>query len=493
MKSVAFLGPEASFSSIAATKIFKTPTLRLPQKNIHDVFLSVANGDSDFGVVPIENSTEGSVAVTLDELLMTPLNIVEEKQVRITLNLLSKSGDMSEIKKVYSHPQSIGQCREWLKANLPEIETITVASTTVAAAYAAGEPDSAAIASDEAAGIYGLNIVAGNIEDMKNNYTRFFVLAKSAAPPGGNDKTSIVCTVKDRPAALFNLLKPFADCGVNMKKIESRPNRRKIWEYNFFIDFLGHRDDENVRVALERMREETVFFKILGSYPFERRKNVTVAVDGPAGSGKSTACKKAALLKSLKYIDSGALYRSLTWYGLEKSGGVGGLEAVLKDIEIKQVFTNEGTCAAFVNGQDVSLLIRDEMIVKHIGAVSDNPNIRNFVNALLRKWAESEPVIMDGRDIGTVVFPEADLKIYLDASADIRALRRVKEYRDMGKDVDENSIKKQITQRDEEDKSRKYGALVMAEDAVYCDTSFMTQDEVVVYIAEMIEKTMQSL
>ena len=493
MKSVAFLGPEASFSSIAATKIFKAQVLRHPQKNICDVFLSVENGGSDFGVVPIENSTEGSVAVTLDELLMTPLNIVEEKQVRISLSLLSQNSDISKIKKIYSHPQSIGQCREWLKANLPKAETVTVASTTVAAEYAAVEPDSAAVASDEAAGIYELKVVAGGIEDMKNNYTRFFVLAKTFAPFSGNDKTSIVCTVKDQPAALFNLLKPFADYGINMKKIESRPNRHKIWEYNFFIDFLGHRDDENVRAALEKMKEETVFLKILGSYPLDRKKNITVAVDGPAGSGKSTACKKVALAKSLKYIDSGALYRSLTWYGLEKTGTVNDLESMLKDIEMKQIFTDDGTCTTFVNGQNVSLFIRDEAIVKNIGTVSDNPNIRDFVNVLLRKWAESEPVIMDGRDIGTVVFPEADLKIYLDASADIRALRRIKEYRDMGKDVDENSIKKQIIRRDEEDRSREHGALIMAKDAVYCDTSFMTQDEVIVYIAEMIEKTVQSL
>ena len=494
IKSVAFLGPEASFSSIAATRIFGDLILRHPQRSIHDVFLSVENGSSDFGVVPIENSTEGSVAVTLDELVTTSLSIVEEKQMRISLNLLSKDGDISKIKKVYSHPQSIGQCREWMKANFPDAEIITVVSTTVAAEYAATEPYSAAVASNKAAGIYELKIVAENIEDTKNNYTRFFVLAKLPASSGGNDKTSIVCTVKDEPAALFNILKPFADYGINMKKIESRPNKHKIWEYNFFIDFLGHRDNENVRAALEKMQEQAVFLKILGSYPLDRKRTITIAVDGPAGSGKSTVCKKTALLKSFKYIDSGALYRSLTWYGLEKAGAVSGLEGMLTDIEIKQVFTNDGGCATFVNGRDVSLLIRDEAIVKNIGAVSDNPNIRGFVNDMLRKWAESESVIMDGRDIGTVVFPEADLKIYLDASIEIRTLRRIKEYRDMGKNVDENSIKKQITQRDEDDKSRKYGALVMAKDAVYCDTSSMTQDEVVAYITEMIEKTMlQSL
>ncbi|MCL2025358.1 MAG: prephenate dehydratase [Leptospirales bacterium] len=490
IKSVAFLGPEASFSSIAATRFFGDSVFRHPQRSIHDVFLSVKNGNSDFGVVPIENSTEGSVGVTLDELSITSLSIVEEKQMRISLNLLSKDGDISQIKKVYSHPQSIGQCREWMKANLPEAEIITVVSTTVAAEHAAAEPYSAAVASNEAAGVYELKVVAENIEDMKNNYTRFFVLGQLPAPPSGNDKTSIVCSVRDEPAALFNLLKPFADYGINMKKIESRPSKHKLWEYSFFIDFIGHRDNENVRAALEKMQEKAAFLKILGSYPLDRKKNITIAVDGPAGSGKSTACKKTALLKSFKYIDSGALYRSLTWYGLEKAGTVSGLEAMLKDIEIKQIFTDEGDCITFVNGRDVSLLIRDEAIVKNIGAVSDNPNIRDFVNTMLRKWAKSEPVIMDGRDIGTVVFPEADLKIYLDASADVRALRRIKEYRDMGKDVDENGIKKQITQRDEDDRSRKYGALAMAEDAVYCDTSSMTQDEVVVYITEMIEKTM---
>ncbi|MDR3237110.1 MAG: prephenate dehydratase [Spirochaetia bacterium] len=490
-KSVAFLGPEASFSSIAASAIFGNSVSRRPQKSIHDVFSSVEKDESDFGVVPIENSTEGSVTVTLDEFIGTTLNIMEERDVRISLNLLSKSGDMGTIKKVYSHPQSMGQCRDWLNINLPSAETIIVASTTSAALFAADDPEAAAVASIKAAETYGLKTVAKNIEDLKNNYTRFFVISKlPAALPTGNDKTSIVCTVKDKPAALLSLLKPFADYGINMKKIESRPDRKKIWEYNFFIDFLGHRDDLPVSAALEKMREETVFFKILGSYPVDIKKTITVAVDGPAGSGKSTVCKRTALLKSLKYIDSGAIYRSVTWHCLEKKKDLGGMDFKdeLNDLDIKQVFTGSGACLTFVNGQDVSSLIRDETILNNIGTVSDNPDVRDFVNTLLRKWAESESVIMDGRDIGTVVFPDADIKIYLDASVDIRTSRRIKEYRDMGKKVDENSIKKQIIQRDEQDLSRKYGALAKAEDALYCDTSSMTQDEVVAHIIEIIDR-----
>ena len=265
-KIVAFLGPEASFSSIATTEIFGDSIKRLPLQTIHDVFISVENDESDYGVVPIENSTEGSVAATLDELINTNLNITAEREIRISLNLMSESGELNKIKKLYSHPHAIGQCREWISANIPHVEIINVTSTTVAASYASNDKEAAAVASAVASSTYHLKIAAENIEDIQENYTRFFVMGKTQSIPSGNDKTSIVCSVKDKPAALLSLLKPFADYAINMKKIESRPVRKKMWDYNFFIDFLGHRDEEIVKEALIKMNEEAVFFKILGSY-----------------------------------------------------------------------------------------------------------------------------------------------------------------------------------------------------------------------------------
>lgn len=221
------------------------------------------------------------------------------------------------------------------------------------------------------------------------------------------------------------------------------------------------------------------------------KKKIIVAVDGPAGSGKSSVCKTVAIGKKLKYIDSGALYRSITWFCLQQNlniSGTAGLSELLSTIKLEQRFNADGTNSSFVNGEDVSVLIRDELIVRHIGAISDRIEVRGFVNGMLREWAAFDSVIMDGRDIGTVVFPDADVKIYLDASVDVRAARRMKEYTEIGKNVDENTIKNQIIQRDEQDLSRKYGALIRARDALYCDTSRMTQEEVVAYITEIIDK-----
>ena len=269
--SVAFLGPEGSFSSIAASMIFGESPTRNPRKTISDVFFAVEKDEALYGVVPIENSSEGAVTSTLDELMDTTLSIIGEQMVRISLNLLSVSGELSGIKKVYSHPQPLGQSKGWLRANLPKAELITVDSTTTASNFAREDSEAAAVASNAAADFYGLRVVAKNIEDMRHNYTRFFVIGKTGTKPTGNDKTSIVCTIKNKPSALFNLLKPFADLGIDMSRIESRPDKKKIWDYNFFIDFMGHRDDGNVIAALDKMREETVLLKILGSYPVARQ------------------------------------------------------------------------------------------------------------------------------------------------------------------------------------------------------------------------------
>ncbi len=219
------------------------------------------------------------------------------------------------------------------------------------------------------------------------------------------------------------------------------------------------------------------------------RSHVVIAVDGPAGSGKSSVSRQVAVRCALKYIDSGALYRSITWYLLEKYGSLRKGEKYIADlsgISIVQRFDEYGAAVTFVNGEDVSAKIRTESIAKSIGAVSDDPEIREFVNSLLRRWSENESIIMDGRDIGTVVFPSADLKIYLDASVDVRARRRFREYEDSGKNVDLNDIKNQIIQRDIEDQSRPVGALRRAENAVYLDTSGMDRDEVIDAVCDLI-------
>lgn len=211
-------------------------------------------------------------------------------------------------------------------------------------------------------------------------------------------------------------------------------------------------------------------------------KKIVVAVDGPAGSGKSSVSRRVAVDLGLRYVDSGAIYRSITWHVLRRDGSVTPDFVYSKDIEglsITQEFLPDGTSRTSVNGVDVSLIIRDEVIARNIGIISDNRGVRNFVNGLLRRWAKAESIIMDGRDIGSVVFPDADLKVYLDASVETRAERRMKEYRELGKNVDENLVKKQIIQRDEQDMKRPFGTLIRARDAVYINTSHMTIDQVV--------------
>lgn len=264
---VAYLGPPGTFTHIALLEIFGGSVEPIPQKTIPDVFHEVEMGRVAFGVVPIENSTEGAVTYTLDELLETDLRIVSEKFLRVSYCLLSLRGDLKEIRNLYSHPQTFGQCKTWIRKNLPAAEIHQVNSTSQAAETAAREKYSAALASEASAKLFDLNILARDIEDSRQNYTRFLVIGKKDNTPSGRDKTSIVCAVKDKPGALYGLLKPFSENGINMTKIESRPDKKKMWEYNFFIDFVGHRDDTIVKNVLERMKEETIFLKILGSYP----------------------------------------------------------------------------------------------------------------------------------------------------------------------------------------------------------------------------------
>ena len=264
---VSFMGPEGSFSGVAVREFFGGSIRPVPQKTIQDVFQQVEAGNARYGVVPIENSTEGSVTFTLDELADTRLSILSERYIRVTYSLLSKGSDIDAVGKIYAHPQTIGQCKGWIRSHLPGAEVVSVESTSRAAELAASEDGTAAIASDLAGGIYRLKTLATMIEDLRNNYTRFFLVGNTVNRPTGNDKTSIMCTVKDKPGALLDILKPFSEEGINMTRIESRPDKKKMWEYNFFIDILGHMSDAAVTTALEKIKNEALFLKILGSYP----------------------------------------------------------------------------------------------------------------------------------------------------------------------------------------------------------------------------------
>ena len=219
------------------------------------------------------------------------------------------------------------------------------------------------------------------------------------------------------------------------------------------------------------------------------RGRILVAVDGPAGSGKSSVSKEVAKRLGLKYVDSGAIYRAITLYLLKKYNDIQSVRDYSNDINqlsIRQIFNVEGTSLTFLNGVDVSREIREEVVTKNIGIISDDLKIRNFVNSLLRKWVQRESIIMDGRDIGTVVFPHADVKVFIDASVEVRAKRRVMEYEEKGKTVDAEDIRKQIVQRDKEDIQRHFGGLKKADDAIYIDTSNMDKEEVVQEIIKLI-------
>ena len=222
-----------------------------------------------------------------------------------------------------------------------------------------------------------------------------------------------------------------------------------------------------------------------------KNSRMVIAVDGPAGSGKSTVSKEVAKRLGITYIDSGAIYRAITWYILDMYGRVEKEKVYIDDIEgieIKQHFKTDGSVSTFVGDTDVSDRIRNEIIAQNIGIISDDPAIREFVNSLLRDWGNRESIIMDGRDIGTVVYPEANIKIYLDASVDVRAERRLLEYTGIGKNVDGDDIKKQIIQRDSEDRARPYGRLLQADDAIYIDTSEMSREEVIKKIIEIVDR-----
>ena len=264
---IAYLGPSATFTHLAAQRQFGLLTQYKPESTIKGVFEAVERGECHYGVVPIENSTAGVVNYTLDVFIDSELKIASEIMLEVSHNLLSKTGKKSDIKKIYSFPQATAQCRGWLEENLPGIPVIEEMSTAAAAERVSKDPGAAAVASELAASIYNLQFVEKGIEDRKYNYTRFLIIAKDFPAKTGKDKTSIMFSIKDKAGALYAILKPFAKHKMNLKKIESRPSRRKAWEYIFFVDMDGHIEDKKVKKAIDEVKKECLYLKVLGSYP----------------------------------------------------------------------------------------------------------------------------------------------------------------------------------------------------------------------------------
>lgn len=265
--TVACLGPEASFCHLAAQSHFGKSTRHVPEASVFSVFEAVEKENVQWGVVPVENSLEGSVNLTLDRLIVTPLKICAEIYLRISHCLLSSDERMDDITRVYSHPQALAQCQGWLRRHLSRSRLIEVESTAAAALMVQKETGSAAIGSRLAATTYHLNILSEGIEDHPSNTTRFLVIGKAHSGPTGRDKMSILFGTPHNPGALYHALKPFAERQINLMKIESYPVKERLWEYLFFVDFKGHMEEEKIKGCMEDLREATTFLKILGSYP----------------------------------------------------------------------------------------------------------------------------------------------------------------------------------------------------------------------------------
>lgn len=264
---IAYLGPAGTFSESASRKHFGAAPSFLPLASIDEVFREVEVGNVDYGVVPVENSTEGAVGGTLDLLLAAPLQVCGEVKLRVHQHLLSRADGIGAAKRLYSHAQSLAQCHEWLNRQLPNLPRVPVSSNAEAARLAGEDPESCAIAGEAAAELYGLKVLASNIEDDPNNTTRFLVISGHDAGPSGKDKTSLVCSAPNRPGAMHALLEPLARHGVSMTKLQSRPARGGLWEYVFYIDIDGHQQDAPVAAALKELAARAAFVKILGSYP----------------------------------------------------------------------------------------------------------------------------------------------------------------------------------------------------------------------------------
>jgi len=264
---VGFLGPEGTFSQQALRKHFGHSAHGLPLGTIEEVFQEVESGNADFGVVPVENSGQGTIQSTLDMFLTSRLTICGEVELRVHQYLLSRTGRIEDVERIYAHPQSLAQCKNWLRQNCPKTERVAVASNAEAARRVRLADDAAAIAGEAAGHVYGLKVVSGPIEDRSDNTTRFLVLGRDLLPPSGHDRTSLLVFVRDQPGALFNLLKPLADNGVSMNRIESRPSHQGTWQYAFFIDISGHVEDPAVRDAIKGLGGFAAQVRVLGSYP----------------------------------------------------------------------------------------------------------------------------------------------------------------------------------------------------------------------------------
>lgn len=264
---VAYLGPEGTFSQQAVFRHFGQAVKAIPASAIEDIFRLVESCEVQYGVVPVENSTEGVIATTLDRFLSSPLVITGEVTLRIHHCLMAATTQMHAVREVCSHQQSLAQCREWLDQHLPGLPRVAVSSNAEAARIAQLGQGVAAIGGEAAATIYGLEILARQIEDEPNNTTRFLVIGRSAVGPTLEDKTSLLIAIPNDPGALHRMLEPFARHGISLSKIESRPSRREVWDYVFFVDVDGHAKDPALKAALAEVKSEATLLKVLGSYP----------------------------------------------------------------------------------------------------------------------------------------------------------------------------------------------------------------------------------
>jgi len=264
---IAYLGPEGTFTQQAVHRHFGHSVHALSHNGIDAVFDQVQGGEADFGVVPVENSSQGIVSHTLDMFLVSDLKICGEIELRVHQNLLTHAKSLNQIERVYSHDQSLSQCKAWIRGHLPKAELIAVGSNAEAARRVRNAPEAAAIAGRSAAEIYGLPVLFANIEDRADNTTRFLVIGRQLFSPSGQDKTTLLLAGHEGPGLLYRLLQPFETFGVNMTRIESRPSSLKKWEYLFFIDIEGHAEQPNVAKALQELKRTAKLFRVLGSYP----------------------------------------------------------------------------------------------------------------------------------------------------------------------------------------------------------------------------------
>jgi chorismate mutase / prephenate dehydratase len=264
---IGYLGPEGTFSQQAVHKHFGHSAKGLPLASVEEVFDEVAAGHADFGVVPVENSGQGTIQSTLDLFLTSPLTICGEVELRVHQYLLSRSGHIEDIERVYSHGLSLAQCKHWLRENLPGVHREAVSSNAEGVRRAKLSDDAAAIAGENAAHVYGMKVIAGPIEDRSDNTTRFLVIGRALFPPSGHDRTSLMVFIRDQPGALYKILEPLARRNISMNRIESRPAHGKLWQYAFFIDVEGHVDESPLKDALAEIDDFAGDVRVLGSYP----------------------------------------------------------------------------------------------------------------------------------------------------------------------------------------------------------------------------------